>query len=299
MFLEESEDERDLPPISELLGDVPPPIPTKQPSQPRISLPWEQPVTSAPPARMSADEPKTEPPHSLETPQSASHFSQESSPAIRRDAFKRLVPAMDETMAAHAADLDTDLRSDNAETRVASVPSDLELTRKHVPTKDPQTLIETRPHTVAESVTEVAHRILLEPASPAMANLAYACLLIPRFDTHHLIGDTADRLTDWVPQVCIAFGWRLEHISVRPDYLQWVVRVPPSTAPGYIMRIIRQQTSDRMFNEFPRFKKDNPSGDFWAPGYLIMGSPDPHPQKMVRDFIKQTRNRQGLSYTGE
>jgi REP element-mobilizing transposase RayT len=132
-----------------------------------------------------------------------------------------------------------------------------------------------------------------------MANLAYACLLIPRFDTHHLIGDTADRLTDWVPQVCIAFGWRLEHISVRPDYLQWVVRVPPSTAPGYIMRIIRQQTSDRMFTEFPRFKKDNPSGDFWAPGYLIMGSPDPHPQKMVRDFIKQTRNRQGLSYTGE
>jgi REP element-mobilizing transposase RayT len=170
----------------------------------------------------------------------------------------------------------------------------LQVTRKQASQKD-QSLIETRPHTVAESVTQVAHRILLEPASPAMADLTYACLLVPRFDTHHLVGDAAERLTEWVPQVCVAFGWRLEHISVRPDYLQWVARVPPSTAPGHVMRVVRQQTSDRLFNEFPRFKKDNPSGDFWAPGYLIMGSSQPHPQHLVRSFIKQTRERQGLN----
>jgi REP element-mobilizing transposase RayT len=174
------------------------------------------------------------------------------------------------------------------------VPDELQLTRKQVSQKD-QSLIETRPHTVAESVTQVAHRILLEPASPAMADLSYACLLVPRFDTHHLVGDAADRLTEWVPQICVAFGWRLEHLSVRPDYLQWVARVPPSTAPGHVMRVVRQQTSDRLLNEFPRFKKDNPSGDFWAPGYLIMGSSQPHPQHLVRSFIKQTRERQGLT----
>jgi REP element-mobilizing transposase RayT len=149
---------------------------------------------------------------------------------------------------------------------------------------------------VAEPITQAAHRILLEPASPALVNLTYACLLIPRFDTHHLVGDTAERLTEWVPQLCIAFGWRLEHLSVRPEYLQWVVRVPPSTAPGYIMRIVRQQTSDRLFGEFARYKKENPSGDFWAPGYLIMGSSQPHPQKLVRDFVRQTRQRQGLEH---
>jgi len=156
-------------------------------------------------------------------------------------------------------------------------------------------LIETRPQSVAESVTQVAHRILLEPASPAMADLTYACLLLPRFDSHHLVGDAAERLTEWVPQVCVAFGWRLEYISVRPDYLQWVVRVPPATAPGQVLRLMRQQTSEKIFNEFPRFKKDNPSGDFWAPGYLIMGSSQPHPQNLVRTFIKQTRERQGLN----
>jgi hypothetical protein len=72
--------------------------------------------------------------------------------------------------------------------------------------------------------------------------------------------------------------------------------VPPSTAPGYIMRIIRQQTSERLFGEFPRHKADNPSGDFWAPGYMIMGSSQPLPQKLVREFIHQTRQRQGLGH---
>lgn len=291
-FLSTEEPEEDLPPISELLGDVPPPIPILKPQAP-AAMPWEQPAELLPTARQAeapvsqvvVEEPKTQPPPALQpAPDSAPHFSLESSPAIRRDSFKRPVPAMDETMASGLSAV---------EAQQAGLPEELQLTRKQALQKD-QSLIETRPHTVTESVTQVAHRILLEPASPAMADLSYACLLVPRFDNHHLVGDLADRLNEWVPQVCIAFGWRLEHLSVRPDYLQWVVRVPPSTAPGHVMRVVRQQTSDRLFNEFPRFKKDNPSGDFWAPGYLIMGSSQPHPQHLVRNFIKQTRERQGF-----
>jgi len=59
------------------------------------------------------------------------------------------------------------------------------------------------------------------------------------------------------------------------------------------MRIMRQQTSEKIFGEFSRLKKENPSGDFWAPGYLIMGGTQPHPPPLVRDYITQTRTRQG------
>jgi REP element-mobilizing transposase RayT/ActR/RegA family two-component response regulator len=294
---DEGEYEEDLPPISELLGEVPPPIPPKLAPTPEIHLPWEQIPAPRPFAQKAvSSEPRAEAPKFGQESQksAASNISLESSPAIRRDAVKRPIPALDQTFAAKTTDTETDEQT--AETRPVEVPDDMALTRKHDPRKDPESLIETRPQVVSESVSDVAHRILLEPASPALVNLSYACLLIPRFDTHHLVGDFVDRLNEWVPQVCIAFGWRLEHISVRPEYLQWVARVPPSTAPGYIMRIVRQQTSDRIFAEFPRYKAENPSGDFWAPGYLIMGSSQPHPQKLVREFIKQTRARQGLGF---
>jgi REP element-mobilizing transposase RayT/CheY-like chemotaxis protein len=154
----------------------------------------------------------------------------------------------------------------------------------------PETVEETPP----SPVPEVARKIVLEPVNPAVYNLDYACLLLPRFPQHHMTGELLDRLGEWVPHVCIAFAWRLEYISVRPEYLQWIVNVPPATSPAYLMRILRQHTSERIFAEFPRFKKENPSGDFWAPGYLIMGGSQPPPAQLIKDFITQTRQRQGI-----
>jgi hypothetical protein len=60
------------------------------------------------------------------------------------------------------------------------------------------------------------------------------------------------------------------------------------------MRILRQHTSDKIFASFPRYKKENPSGDFWAPGYLIMGGSQPPPAQLIKDFINETRQRQGI-----
>jgi DNA-binding response OmpR family regulator len=49
----------------------------------------------------------------------------------------------------------------------------------------------------------------LHPITPGLHNLAYACLLIPRLPQHHLTGDLGSRLNDWIPQLCLAYGWRL------------------------------------------------------------------------------------------
>ncbi len=288
------ENDEDLPPISDLLGDIPSPIPEKRmASSQRITLPWEE----NPPGEKATQSSPSQPiaPPDKRAVYMPTNFSQETSPAVRISSSYMSIESDKKTESEPTPDeLDVDLK-EMAKTRV-HVPSDMAATRRQELSKeDTQSMIETRPSST-ESVTEVAHRILLEPASPALVNLSYACLLIPRFDTHHLVGDLADRVTEWIPQVCVAFGWRLEHFSIRPEYLQWVVRVPPSTAPGYIMRIVRQQTSERIFSDFPRFKVENPSGDFWAPGYLIMGSSEPHPPKLVRDFIKQTRHRQGIEH---
>ncbi len=166
-------------------------------------------------------------------------------------------------------------------------------TRK-IKTRKPEPLPETYDETLPHSIADVARKIVLEPVTAAVYNLDYACLLVPRFPQHHMTGDFLDKIGDWVSHICIAFGWRLEYISVRPDYLQWIVNVPPVTSPGYLMRILRQHTSMKIFTEFPRYKKENPSGDFWAPGYLIMGGSQPPPAQLIKDYIAQTRQRQGI-----
>ena len=273
------DDDLDMPSISKIIFDIPTPIPSPVAAQPP-SLRAERvetPVESIPvPKKKKVDHSVLETRPS--TPLGETRVvSRESSPPVPlRDL---LISELDETVRHEFEELEV------------TAPSKIKRPVTPVRTPQPGELDETRPH----SITEVAGRVILEPASPGLYHLNYACLLVPRFSAHYLTGDLADRLGDWVPHICVAFGWRLEFMAVRPEYMQWVVSVPPNTSPGYLMRIMRQQTSEKIFIDFQRLKKENPSGDFWAPGYLIMGGTQPHPQQLVKDYIKQTRQRQGVS----
>ncbi len=279
---DDSGDYPDIPPISELLGEIPPPIPPR--SGLNMNLPWEQPSQNL----ASQDTMVSEPEHQQEQPaQTKSPISiQEGSPASRRP-----VPAMDETFANQPFPLEVDRHDKSPRDEIAQ---DLQVTRRQETYHDPESLIATRAQPTGSSPVEGAHKILLEPPFVTHVNLTYTCVLVPRFEHHHLVGDAATRLNEWMPQLCVAFGWRLEYISVRPDYFQWIVRVPLHTAAGNVINIIRKHTSERYFNEFPRFKADNPSGEFWAHGFIVQGGAQPTEQKVIRDFIKTTRTRQGL-----
>jgi REP element-mobilizing transposase RayT len=254
---DESSPDLNIPSIAEILSDVPPPTPERGVSSER-----EEDFANHP------------------FPSRSRQYSRESSPAVRVDDLP--VPHQDNEQTVEHVVEDFDATMPSKSRRRPETPI-----RRPMPGE----LDETRPH----SITEVAGRVMLEPISPGLYNLTYACLLVPRFSSHYLTGDMADRISEWLPQICIAFGWRLEYLAVRPEYVQWVLNVPPATSPGYLMRIIRQQTSEKIFTEFSRLKKENPSGDFWAPGYLIMGGSQPHPPQLVKDYIKQTRTRQGYS----
>ena len=271
-----------MPPISDVLGEVPPPIPNL--SALTSALPWEKP---APSERRPVSEPvraRTTASQLKPAPQ-LKPVSQPVSPLNRvEQAPNRPAPSNAETA------VSTPTRA-----AVPHAPQDLEVTRKQDGAFDPQSVIETRVQPNGEATPDVGgHRILIESPSMTQVNLSYACVLIPRFEQHYLVGDVAARLNEWLPQLCVAFGWRLEYISVRPDYLQWIARVHLNTAAGYVIKIIRQHTSDRMFAEFPRLKIENPSGEFWAHGFVVHGGSQPHPQQAIRNFIAQTRVRQGL-----
>ncbi len=124
--------------------------------------------------------------------------------------------------------------------------------------------------------------------------LSYACLLIPRFSDHYLTGDITFNLPVWMKEICVSFGWRLESVIVRPGYLQWAISVPTTVNPAHIMRITRQHTSQKILNEFPRYKQQNLSGDFWAPGYSMLSGIELQSPEEISTFIQLTRKHQGI-----
>jgi DNA-binding response OmpR family regulator/REP element-mobilizing transposase RayT len=135
----------------------------------------------------------------------------------------------------------------------------------------------------------------MKPVTAGLYELYYTCVLVPRIPNQHLVGDVAGLVAEWVRKLCIAFGWRLMRLTIRPDYLLCMADVPPGTAPGRFIKILRRYTSSVIAAEFPSVMKENPSGDFWAPGYLVTGGRDLPAPELIQEFHQRTRLRQGLS----
>ena len=128
-------------------------------------------------------------------------------------------------------------------------------------------------------------------------DLHYAYAMIPRLPSHKLDGDLSEKLARWLPQLCLSFGWRLEHLNVQPDFIQWMVSMGPEASPDTVVHTLEQHLSECIFEEFPRLRKENPSGKFWAPGFLIVSGGQPDAELMAQ-YIQQTRRRQGVPRNG-
>jgi DNA-binding response OmpR family regulator/REP element-mobilizing transposase RayT len=123
--------------------------------------------------------------------------------------------------------------------------------------------------------------------------LLYSYALIPRLPNHFLEGDLAYRLSQWLPQLCLAFSARLEHLEIKATALSWTISVVAEQSPIDLVKNLEQELSRRIFESFPELKDENPSGEFWAQGAFV-STEALSSEKMIAGYIAQTRARQGI-----
>ena len=92
--------------------------------------------------------------------------------------------------------------------------------------------------------------------------ITYSCLLIPRMPEHMLKSNLASYLFKWMGQLCLAYGWRLEHLSIHPNHIQMVTGAPLTTSPAFLVRTLRQKTSQYIFSKFPPLTNEKSFGRF-------------------------------------
>jgi REP element-mobilizing transposase RayT len=98
-------------------------------------------------------------------------------------------------------------------------------------------------------------------------------------------------------QLCLAYGWRLEHLSIHSNHVQMVTGAPLATSPAFLVRTLRQKTSLYIFSQFPLLTNENPSGDFWAPGFFISGGKQTIQPHLIDRYIGEIREHQGVNST--
>jgi REP element-mobilizing transposase RayT len=148
---------------------------------------------------------------------------------------------------------------------------------------------------VEENIDEDEDGIVFEPVEQQPYMISYVCLMIPRFDSHLLVGDVVDWLYEWMQQVAVSYGWKLEWLDIQRGHMQWLLSVPVTDPPARFFRVIRHATSARIFEEFPRYRKENMSTDFWAPGNRVVVGRRPCAPEMIDEFTRLTRLQQGIT----
>jgi len=129
--------------------------------------------------------------------------------------------------------------------------------------------------------------------SSIWCEVSYACVLLPRLPWHKLKGDLSTRLTAWMRHLGLVYAYRIDYMTIRPDYVHWVCHARSDMSIDTLIGIVRIQTSERIFNEYPRLAEENPAGEFWMPGYLALCSQKPVANDLIDTYIEQMRRWQG------
>ena len=129
----------------------------------------------------------------------------------------------------------------------------------------------------------------------SLYHLSYSFLLITRFASNFPPMDRDEIIKDCIMKLHVSYGWKLESLEIQQDFIRWVSSFPPTFAPSKHIETIRKETSKRLFEDFPQFNKVNLSGDYWAPGYLVVGGNNAISDQLVSAYIKQNRQKHSVT----
>ena len=140
-----------------------------------------------------------------------------------------------------------------------------------------------------EVTQPVSHKTEGPPLAETVLDTTF--YLVPRADDQYLLGELAHRLRKWLPKLCQIYGWQLEFLSVRPDYLKWTLGDFPECLTQEMLAVVKRWTSTRIYKVFPGLQGGNPSPDFWSSGYLVDTQNRDFPTQVLIAHVSRGRSQ--------
>ena len=106
--------------------------------------------------------------------------------------------------------------------------------------------------------------------SQTVYKIQYHFAWVTKYRYSVLKGDLALRVRELIRQTCEAFEIEILKGVVSKDHIHLFVSAPPSLAPSEIMRRVKGRSTRKLFEEFPKLKKQFWGRHFWARGYFCV-----------------------------
>lgn len=118
--------------------------------------------------------------------------------------------------------------------------------------------------------------------------LFYSFLFFTRSRQPVLTGEIAERLPDFIREICERYEYDLIGYAIRSHQVQVVISVKPSVLPSDIVGNIKRGTAHHVFNTFPEMELKLGKRSLWAEGYFVESLHWQHVDTLVKSFAKPT-----------
>ena len=98
----------------------------------------------------------------------------------------------------------------------------------------------------------------------------YHIVWVPKYRYWVLKGVIGQEVHNSIEVFCSQLRCRIVELSVQPDHVHLLVRVPPKVSISKLMGVVKGRTALRLFTRFPYLRKRPYWGNhFWAKGYCV------------------------------
>ena len=148
-------------------------------------------------------------------------------------------------------------------------------------------------HSVSDDqVNDLNEDVLLEVVSQDQYALSYTFFIIPELPSFELTGELAESLPGWLSEVCTHKGWKLEFVTVKPNYLQWALTVSTSVIASQVVIQMRSELSMLILDSKMETVDMKGSTDLWAHGYLLLHGLHQDTSGIIEQYIRLIREQQ-------
>ncbi len=128
----------------------------------------------------------------------------------------------------------------------------------------------------------------------AVYNIGYHIVWIPKYRKHILTHAVKERLTEILHEIAERYDFEIDAMDVQPDHIHIFCSAPPKYAPAQVAGIMKSVSAKRLFEEFPKIKKELRGGYLWARGYYVGTAGDKVTSDMIKRYIKYCQDQRQL-----
>ena len=128
----------------------------------------------------------------------------------------------------------------------------------------------------------------------AVYNINYHIVWIPKYRKHILTHGVKERLTEILHEIAERYDFEIETTDVQPDHIHVFCSAPPKYAPAQVAGIKKSVSAKKLFEEFPKIKREIYGSYLWARGYYVGTAGDKVTSDMIKHYIKYCQDLRQL-----